>query len=89
MARKLIQTINGDHNTCVKIYRDAEWDEYQVDVPGHPAARYHTDSEQDALGTAQLMLGELIVAALASHAPQPSSPKTGTSASNSSERNLS
>ena len=48
---RLIHTVNAD----VKVYRDAEWDEYVVKVKGKPEASYHTDDKQDALATANIM----------------------------------
>lgn len=48
---RLIHTVNTD----VKVYRDAEYDEYVVKVKGKPAASYHTDDKQDAINTANLI----------------------------------
>lgn len=57
MARKLLQTITTGMNTA-KVYRDSEWNEfvvqfYQCGVKLVDAS-YHTDSKDDAIGTANI-----------------------------------
>lgn len=59
MARKLIKTLTGINAATVKFYRDTDWGEYQVVIPGEPDATYHTDDHTDALQTAALMLADI------------------------------
>ena len=56
---KLHAVRNGAHGTSVRIYRDSEWNEWQVRIPGAPDATYHTDDRRDALSTAEVMLRDL------------------------------
>jgi hypothetical protein len=62
MTKRLIATITGTVRT-VKVYRDAEWNEYTC-VPqdasrtDREARTYHTDDKQDALNTARVMADE-------------------------------
>lgn len=51
---RLIHTVNAD----VKVYRDAEYDEYVVKVKGKHNASYYTNDKQDALDTANLIAAE-------------------------------
>jgi hypothetical protein len=41
-----------------RVYRDSEWDEYQVRlmVDGQASSTYHTDDRDDAFATAEAML---------------------------------
>lgn len=53
MARRLIHT---DAITGFKVYRDTDWNEYQVIHPTNANASYHTDDKQDALNTMAAMI---------------------------------
>lgn len=72
MARRLIQTIIGPAmgvlslRTEARLYRDAEWNEYRVTFYAvgldnvaikREGADYHTDNLQDAIATANHVLG--------------------------------
>ena len=59
MSRYLIKTLTGLCAATVKVYRDTDWDEFQVVIPGEPDATYHTDDRADALRTAALMLADI------------------------------
>lgn len=57
MATKLIQTIKDQGaGRVAKVYRDTDWDEFQVrytlDGKALPKATYHTDDRMDAVLTA-------------------------------------
>lgn len=56
---KTIKSLTALDGTVIRVKRDAEWDEYQVQVSGSPDATYHTDDKDDALGTAKVMLADL------------------------------
>jgi len=56
MAKRLIHT--ATHTTgagtvhTAKVYRDSEWNEWQVEFKGSPKATYHTGDKADAVDTA-------------------------------------
>ncbi len=50
MSRRLICRVGR-----IKIYRDAEWSEFQVVDPDNANATYHTDDRGDAYCTAKTM----------------------------------
>ena len=58
MAKKLQEIMKGDRK--VKIFWDAEWEEYRVKlwVNGkyQKGADYMTDDHEDAIGTARFMV---------------------------------
>lgn len=64
MALKLIGTLLGNPETqqgrVVRIYRDAEWDEFRarlfVDGRLYEPGDYHTDDQDDAWDTGMRML---------------------------------
>lgn len=56
MARKKIATYSNDGKT-VHVYRDAEWNEFVVRIPGAPDADYFTPDKDDAISTAQTIVG--------------------------------
>ena len=62
MARKLIDTLQhkGAHEMVAKIYRDPEFDEFQVELFCDGVhlkdATYYTDDKEDATATAHHML---------------------------------
>lgn len=56
MALRLVHTVNDS----VKVYRDAEWQEYVVKV--NSEKRYHTDDKQDAIVTANIIAAEEVQA---------------------------
>lgn len=65
MSRRLIDTARpfgpfGKPGHVAKIYRDSDWNEYQVDLyidnVKQPDATYHTDDKQDAINTAVAMI---------------------------------
>ncbi len=59
-ARKIARFVGSE---CItEVYRDSEWNEYQVRVVGlpHPATTYFTDDKQDAILTAKGTAGKLI-----------------------------
>ena len=53
---KLLRTINGADGIRVTVWRDSEWDEYQVRIKGAPDATYFTPDKDDALATATRMV---------------------------------
>jgi hypothetical protein len=63
MARRLIHT--AIHTTqagtvhAAKVYRDSEWNEWQVEFKGSPKATYHTDDKADAIGTADYHISRI------------------------------
>lgn len=60
MARRIVDTLIGKEGRVVRVYRDAEYDEYvaRLFVNGvvYPPADYFTNDRQDATGTALKML---------------------------------
>ena len=58
--RKLNQFHSPLADVRVTIYRDAEYNEFQVRLEGNPDATYFTDSRQDATDTALVMFTEAV-----------------------------
>jgi hypothetical protein len=60
MARRIVDTIIGKEGRTVRVYRDAECDEFVVRLfengKVYPPADYFTNDRQDATGTALKML---------------------------------
>jgi len=56
MARKLIETVVGTLGT-VKVYRDAEWDEYRAVLVGSPDSTAFDDDKESIMGTARMLAG--------------------------------
>jgi len=64
MSRRIIfkEEFTDKHGTVhtVKVFRDSDWDEYQVDFyvgkECLTSSRYHTTSKDDAIDTAKLHL---------------------------------
>lgn len=60
MRRKLLKTHRVDVSTCVKIYRDLEYDEYQVVMTQTGITGiYYTTDRQDAFNTARLEVDKM------------------------------
>ncbi len=60
--RKVHTFENNDNGLKAVVYHDSEWDEYVVKFYHKggkylkPSSDYHTDSKQDAIGTAELYI---------------------------------
>ena len=56
--RKICEVINAANGKTVKVYRNAEYDEYVVKpCPSKGCDWYFTDDKQDAIDTANAMIG--------------------------------
>lgn len=58
MAIKILKKVIGAE-VIVKVGYDAEGEEYIVHIVGNPDADYHTDNWLDAVGTAEVMAGNV------------------------------
>lgn len=56
MGKRRLVTWEGSANQRALIYRDPEWNEYVVKLPGKPEADYFTDDFEDARATARAMV---------------------------------
>lgn len=72
MAKRLVmEYAGGDARGMVRIFWDADWEEYRVTVPGHPGETYHTESYSDAVATARAMAGAGWIDYCQAHDPAP------------------
>lgn len=74
--RRLVETVTGPKGTA-RIRRDAEWDEWTVDVDGQgEESRYHTDDKGDAQSHADALTGSTAYGADGASKPLTSIGKT-------------
>ena len=65
MSLRLIKTVFTTNleanNSSVKVYRDADWQEFVVvgRLHGEQVSTYQTDSKEDAMGTANHIVKEI------------------------------
>lgn len=67
MSRRLIHTETRPFSpVVVKVYKSAQWGEYQVEVyldrTLQPGSTYYTDDRDDAIGSARVMYAATVAA---------------------------
>jgi len=58
MQHVITHTLAGAHGLCAVVLHEPDTGEFIAEVVGDPSSRYWTDSERDALTTAELLLAD-------------------------------